>query len=218
MTAKKGLRRGTIGVLGALAIFSVLAVSTLSLVWAESGTIGSSGGTLSFADGSVSLNFKEGATSADTAVSYDALTDSTAPEGSAFGSQVFTLSATIDGVAQTMAQFVEITVKYTDADVVAAGGRDTDVQLYLYDSAFKTWNVDGSAIQDVVNQTITTNQTTLGSMAIVTAGPVVVAVVEEPATGGIAPGSALLIVLALLGGTLVFGGVRILNRNRMTAS
>jgi len=217
LTAKKGLRRGTIGVLGALAIFSVLAVSTLSLVWAESGTIGTSGGTLSFADGSVSLNFKEGATSADTAVSYDALTDSTAPEGSAFGSQVFTLSATIDGVAQTMAQFVEVTVKYTDADVVAAGGRDTDVQLYLYDSAFKTWNVDGSAIQDVVNQTITTNQTTLGSMAIVTAGPVV-AVVEEPATGGIAPGSALLIVLALLGGTLVFGGVRILNRSRMTAS
>ena len=217
MTAKKGLRRGTIGVLGALAIFSVLAVSTLSLVWAESGTIGSSGGTLSFADGSVSLNFKEGATSADTAISYDALTDSTAPEGSAFGSQVFTLSATIDGVAQTMAQFVEVTVKYTDADVVAAGGRDTDVKLYLYDSAFKTWNVDGSAIQDVVNQTITTNQTTLGSMAIVTAGPVV-AVVEEPATGGIAPGSALLIVLALLGGTLVFGGVRILNRSRMTAS
>ena len=217
MTAKKGLRRGTIGVLGALAIFSVLAVSTLSLVWAESGTIGTSGGTLSFADGSVSLNFKEGATSADTAISYDALTDSTAPEGSAFGSQVFTLSATIDGVAQTMAQFVEVTVKYNDADVVAAGGRDTDVQLYLYDSAFKTWNVDGSAIQDVVNQTITTNQTTLGSMAIVTAGPVV-AVVEEPATGGIAPGSALLIVLALLGGTLVFGGVRILNRSRMTAS
>ena len=217
MTAKKGLRRGTIGVLGALAIFSVLAVSTLSLVWAESGTIGASGGTLSFSDGDVSLNFTEGATSADTAISYDALTDSTAPAGTAFGSQVFTLSATIDGVAKTMAQFVSVTVKYTDADVVAGGGRNDAVQLYLYDSAFKSWNLDGSAIQDVVNQTITTNQTTLGSMAIVTTGAVAV-VVEEPATGGIAPSSALLVALALLGGTLVFGGVRILNRSRMTAS
>lgn len=219
MTAKKGLRRGTVGILGALAIFSVLAVSTLGVVWAESGTLGSSGGTLSFTDGGVSVKFPQGATSADTAVDYTALTDSTAPTGKHFGSQVFTLSATVAGAAKTMSQFVEVTVKYTDADVTAANGRDADVQLYLYDSAFKVWNLDASAIQDVVNKTITTNQLTLGSMALVTTGAAAVAeetvVVEAPATGGVAPGSLLLIALGVMGVVLVCGGARIVTRGRM---
>jgi len=217
LTAKKGLRRGTVGILGALAIFSVLAVSTLGVVWAESGILGSSGGTLSFSDGGVSVKFPQGATSADTSIDYTALTDSTAPTGKHFGSQVFTLSATVDGAAKTMSQFVEVTVKYTDADVTAAGGRDADVQLYLYDSAFKVWNVDGSAIQDVVNKTITTNQLTLGSMALVTAGATTTTeTVEEPATGGVAPGSLLLLALGVMGAALVCGGARIVTRSRMT--
>ena len=216
MTGKKGLR-SAIGILG---LIVALAALTLTVVWAqESMTVGSDGGTVSFDDGNVMVRVPEGASSGDISISYTAVAaedaPAMAPEGTAFGSRIFMLSVAPD---EDLKQLAEITVAYTEDDVAAAGGRDANVGLYIYDPAFSAWNLDSAAIPDVVNMTLTSNQTDLGvTMAIVAMPPE--GVVEEempemPETGGIAPGTGMLASLAVLGALLTLGGGYLYIRGR----
>ena len=141
-----------------------------------------------------------------------------APNGTLFGSQIFSLDVLdSNGVYQTtqsFSGFIQVTVPYTDADKAqASGGRDDNVDLYVYDAAFKRWNRDASAIQDVVNKSLTSSQTALGAagasgFAIVITPPAgaVPGGATPPAAGDIAPGSGLLIGIALAGAILILGG------------
>lgn len=216
MTGKKGLR-SAIGVLG---LIVALAALTLTVVWAqESMTVGSDGGTVSFDDGNVTVRVPEGAASGDITISYAAVAaedaPAMAPEGTSFGSRMFMLSVSPAGALK---QLAEITVAYTDDDVAAAGGRDANVALFIYDPAFDAWNQDSAAIPDVVNKTLTSNQTVLDvTMAIVAMPPEGVPVDETPVppeTGGIAPGTSLLAGIAVLGAILALGGGYLYVRGR----
>lgn len=215
MTGKKGLR-SAIGIVG---LIVALAALTLTVVWAqESMSVGSDGGTVSFDDGNVTIRVPEGAASGDISISYSAVAaedaPAEAPEGTSFGSRIFTLDVSPDGA---LAQLAEITVSYTEDDVTAAGGRDSNVALFIYDPAFGAWNQDQAAIPDVVNMTLTSNQTDLAVTMAVVAMPPADAVIEDPdmpVTGGIAPSASLLAAIAMLGAALALGGGYLYVRGR----
>ena len=211
MTGKKELR-SAIGVVG---LVVALAALTLTVVWAqESQTVGGDGGTLSFDDGNVMVRVPQGAASGDISISYAPVTIeeatelfAAAPEGTSFGSRIFALSVDPD---EALGQLAQITVSYTDEDVAAAGGRDSNVALYIYDPAFGAWNQDQAAIPDVVNRTLTSSQTNLSvTMAVVAMPPEGVmpeGTPTPPPTGDVAPGTSLLAGIAVLGALLALGG------------
>ena len=217
MTGKKGLR-SAIAVVG---LIVALAALTLTVVWAqESMTVGSDGGTVSFDDGNVMVRVPEGASAGDISISYAAVAaedaPAMAPEGGSFGSRIFMLSVDPD---EALEQLAEITVAYTADDVDAAGGRDDNVGLYIYDPAFSAWNLNSAAVRDYVNQTLTSTQTNLSvTMAIVNMPPEgVEPIVEEtmmPDTGDLAPGTSLLTGIAVLGALLALGGGYLYVRGR----
>lgn len=217
-----------------LLVFAMVLVSSTA-VWAQaaSETMVTSGGTLAFAGGAVTMSAPDGAVTSDMTASYTPLDAGTAPaaapEGMAFGSQVFSLAVSLDGVDQpafAFRQLVSVTVAYTDEDLaVAKGGRDDSISLYLYDSVGSSWLRLDAAIPDVVNNTITASITGPVTLALVvtpepapeptaepttepTATPVATATpaVVPPETGDIAPWSGLALALAAMGAALVLGG------------
>ena len=225
MTGKKELR-SAIGVVG---LIVALAALTLTVVWAqESQTVGTDGGTLSFDDGNVMVRVPQGAASGDISISYSAMTAeeaaealAAAPEGTIFGSRIFALSVDPDAALK---QLAEITVSYTGDDVDAAGGRDDNVGLYIYDPAFGAWNLNSAAVRDYVNQTLTSTQTNLSvTMAIIAmppegVEPIVEETMEMPETGGAAPGSSVLGGIAVLGTLLALGGGYLYIRGRRASA
>ena len=144
-----------------LTLVLMMGLSMTSLIWAD--TVGSTGGTISFASGDVSIEVPSAATSDDIEVTYTSLDNSSAPgaapEGQAFGSQIFELGVTKGGEAQSAYSFsrlVDVTVKYNDTDLAQAyGGRADHVNLYLWDANFGVWNLDVAASRDSVNNTLT---------------------------------------------------------------
>ena len=225
MTGKKELR-SAIGVVG---LVVALAALTLTVVWAqESQTVGTDGGTLSFDDGNVMVRVPQGAASGDISISYSAMTAeeaaealAAAPEGTIFGSRIFALSVDPDAALK---QLAEITVSYTGDDVDAAGGRDDNVGLYIYDPAFGAWNLNSAAVRDYVNQTLTSTQTNLSvTMAIIAmppegVEPIVEETMEMPETGGAAPGTGTLGGIAVLGTLLALGGGYLYIRGRRASA
>ena len=225
MTSKKELR-SAIGVVG---LIVALAALTLTVVWAqESQTVGTDGGTLSFDDGNVMVRVPQGAASGDISISYSAMTAeeaaealAAAPEDTIFGSRIFALSVDPDAALK---QLAEITVSYTADDVDAAGGRDDNVGLYIYDPAFGAWNLNSAAVRDYVNQTLTSTQTNLSvTMAIIAMPPEGIMLEETetpvmPETGDVAPGSSVLGGIAVLGALLALGGGYLYIRGRRASA
>ena len=222
MTGKKGLR-SAIGVVG---LVVALAALMLTVVWAqESQTVGSDGGTLSFDDGNVMVRVPQGAASGDISISYTAMmaeeAPAAAPEDTLFGSRIFALSVSPDAA---LAQLAEITVSYTEDDVAAAGGRDDNVGLYIYDPAFGAWNLNSAAVRDYVNQTLTSTQTNLSvTMAIIAMPPEGVEPEETetpmmPESGDVAPGTGLLTGIAVLGALLALSGGYLYIRGRRASA
>ena len=225
MTGKKELR-SAIGVVG---LVVALAALTLTVVWAqESQTVGTDGGTLSFDDGNVMVRVPQGAASGDISIAYAAVTAeeaeelfAAAPEGTTFGSRIFGLSVDPD---EALGQLAEITVSYTADDVAAAGGRDDNVGLYIYDPAFGAWNLNSAAVRDYVNQTLTSTQTNLSVTMAIIAMPPEGVVPEEtetpmvPETGDVAPGASLLAGIAVLGTLLALGGGYLYIRGRRASA
>ena len=218
MTGKKGLR-SAIGVVGLIA---ALAALTLTVVWAqESMTVGTDGGDLSFDDGNVMVKVPQGAATGDISITYTAIAaedaPAMAPEGTSFGSRIFMLGVDPDAA---LTQLAEITVAYTADDVAAAGDRDDNVGLYIYDPAFGAWNLNSAAVRDYVNQTLTSTQTNLSvTMAIINMPPEGVMPEETempdmPETGDVAPGTSLLAGIAVLGALLTLGGGYLYIRGR----
>lgn len=148
-----------------------------------------------------------------------------APAGLVLGSQVFSLAVMKSGVLQnnfSFSQFVSVTVKYSAADKAAAGGRDDNVALYIYDTASGSWIEIGSALPNVIDQTLTLSQQTLGTYAIVldtggvipapTAAPV--DTTTPPDTGDFGVSTGMMLALGLVGVFFVLGGGYMVARGR----
>ena len=203
-------------------VFSLL-FATASSVFAqaaETGTIQPGGGTISFAGGNVTVKAPDGATTTAVEITYGALTAATAPAaapaGLSFGSQIFSL-ATAGGVS--FKQFVEVTIKYTAADKAAAGGRDDNVALYIYDPAGGGWINIASALPNVIGQTFTLSQLTLGTYALILdAGtapvPTPTATTTPPDTGDFGVSTGVMLAMGLVGAFFVLGGGFMVARSR----
>ena len=214
--------RQSIAIRSLLTLTLVLSLlfATVSSVFAE--TIGAGGGTISFADGDVTVKAPDGATSTDVDVTYTALTAATAPaaapDGKAFGSQIFTL----DAGGKTFSQFVEVTIKYTAADKAAADGRDDNISVYQYDASSGTWIQNQSALPNVIDLTFTVSQQTLGTYALVldsgtaapapTTAPVDTTVPPDSGDFGVTTG--MMLAMGLVGLFFVLGGGFVVARGR----
>lgn len=207
-------------------VFSLLFATAGSVFAADhEGTIGSGGGTLSFGGGDVTVVAPDSATKSDVTVTYTALTAATAPasapDGKAFGSQVFTL----DAGGSSFSQFVSVTVKYSAADKATAGGRDDNIALYMYDTGSGAWIENQSALPNVIDQTLTASQLTLGTYALVLDGvveptpvpPTPVPPVDTttpPDTGDFGVTTGMMLAMGLVGGFFVLGGGFMVARGR----
>lgn len=208
-------------------VFSLLFATAGSVFAADhEGTIGSGGGTLSFGGGDVTVVAPDSATKSDVTVTYTALTAATAPasapDGKAFGSQVFTL----DAGGKTFSQFVSVTVKYSAADKATAGGRDDNIALYMYDTGSGAWIENQSALPNVIDQTLTASQQTLGTYALVldgvvkatpvppTPAPAPVDTTTPPDTGDFGVTTGMMLAMGLVGGFFVLGGGFMVARGR----
>ena len=202
-----------------LTLVFALLFATASSVFAE--TIGSGGGTISFAGGDVTVKAPDGATSSDVNVTYTALTAATAPaaapDGLAFGSQIFTL----DAGGKTFSRFVEVTIKYTADDKAAADGRDDNISVYQYDSASGSWIQNQSALPNMIDRTFTISQQTLGTYALALDSGSAPAATTAPAdtttppdTGDFGVTTGMMLAMGLVGAFFVLGGGFIVARGR----
>ncbi len=198
-------------------VFSLLFATASSVFAAEVGTVQPGGGTITFGGGDVTVKAPDGATTTAVDVTYTALTSSTAPAaapaGLAFGSQIFSLAAAGN---VTFKQFVEVTVKYTAADKAAAGGRDDNVALYTYDAAGGSWIEIASALPNVIGQTFTLSQLTLGTYALVLDAGVAAPgdTTTSPDTGDFGVTTGMMLAMGLVGAFFVLGGGFIVARGR----
>jgi len=207
-------------------VFSLLFATASSIFAADHvGTIGAGGGTLTFDGGDVVVKAPDGATSSDVSITYTDLSAATAPaaapDGKAFGSQIFTL----DAAGKAFSQFLTVTVKYTAADKAAAGGRDDNVSVYQYDSASGTWILNQSALPNVIDRTFTVSQQTLGTYALVldsgsapapTTAPTTAPVdtTTPPDSGDFGVTTGMMLAMGLVGAFFVLGGGFMVARGR----
>jgi hypothetical protein len=194
----------------------MMCLSMTSLIWADS--VGTTGGTVSFASGDVTVEVPSAAISEDIEITYSALditsAPGAAPEGKTFGSQIFELGVTKGGEAQSLYSFsrlVGVTVKYSDADLAQAyNGRGDHINLYLWDANFGVWNLDVAASRDPVNNTLTSRQEVLVPIAVVVSSASILA----PSTGDYGVSNSLLALLLVVGLLSIFGGSYLLSRGR----
>lgn len=210
-----------------LALSLLFATASSVLADGHEGTLPASGGTVEFASG-VSIKTPDGASSSDVMVTYTALEGDDipgpAPEGKALGSSVFTL----DTGGATFSLLAEVTIPFTADDVAAAkNGRSDNVGVALWDSVGESW-IELYPIRDILNNTLTVSQQSLGTYAILVTLPDVLPPtptptpppptptpnVEDPDTGDFGVSNGMMMALALLGVIFLMGGGYVLARSR----
>jgi len=200
-----------------------LTIFTFSIVLgqAASGSAGSTGGTVEFAGGDVTVKLSSGAVKETVSVDYTPLDSATAPApapaGVVFGSQIFQLGVSVDSVvkdAYAFGRLVDVTVKYSADDLAQAyGGRRDHVSLYIYDSAFGVWNEDTAAIRDVVGDSLTSRQSVLGTYALM----VDPSAAQAPATGDLGLSSNMALIAGVLALMSMVSGAYLLQTRRSRA-
>jgi hypothetical protein len=212
-----------------LALSLLFATASSVLADGHEGTLPASGGTITF-DSGVSVKAPDGASRSDVTVTYAALAEDAvpgdAPEGTMLGSMIFTL----DAGGATFSQFVEVTIPFTADDLAAGGGRADNVGVSSWDAVSGSW-IELYPIRDIINNTLTISQQSLGTYAIVVTPPsedappvptpTPAATAEAtpeatpPPTGGIGVSNGMMMGLALLGMLFLVGGGYVVVRNRV---
>lgn len=160
--------------------------------------IPAAGGVVQTADGRVSTTFAAGAYDGDATLTILEVSSSVAPEppeGYTIGSVCFTVEAT-DGTGRVITSLVRpatITMKYTPADLSAAGKSGGNLKLAYYTTATGKWTIVNTSFNDT-NQTLSATTTHFSTWAILVKAP----------SGGLAWWAKALIVLA---GLVVVGVV-----------
>lgn len=207
-----------------------LLFATASSVFADGheGTLPASGGTVEF-DSGVTIKTPDGASSSDVTVTYAALEGDAIPGEAAEGTMLGSLVFTLDAGGATFDQFAEVTIPFTADDVAAAKDARTDnVGVSSWDEVSGSW-IALFPIRDILNNTLTVSQQSLGTYAVVITlpdepveeppepTPMATETPDEPdtpATGGFGVSNSLMMGLALLGALFLMGGGYVLARNR----
>lgn len=157
------------------------------------------GGVIQTADGRVLTTFPSGAYTGDatlTILEVSASTAPKAPEGYRIGSACYDVQAT-DGTGRLITSLVRpatITMKYTAADLSAAGSNGANLKLAYYSAATGRWTIESGTAFNDTNKTLSATTTHFSTWAIL--------VKSQP--GGLAWwAKALIIVGALLGAVIV---------------
>lgn len=264
MSKSRGIKkRATFGILVSVLVMLALVAGTWSIALAappaqtpvpptatptptpiptESANLTTAGGTLTFGKGAVVLKALDQTVTSTVEVRYTPSTaakpPAPAPTGRAFGSQIFSLEVYKDGKLQSdfkYSRLVEMTIKYTAADVDAALNKNLNqIDLRIWDAAFKQW-IAIPFVRDQVGLAFISNQEGVGTYAItlqpgtptptptplVTPTPTRPAATPRPPTptavvpraGDVAPGSGMLMGFMVGALVLVLGGGYLLVRS-----
>ena len=158
---------------------------------------------------------------------------SPAPEGLSFASTVFELSVLdLTGQEATDTSFrrpIKITVQYTDADVLAAGGNPGRLVIYKYDELLSAWT-PLTTIFDPVAKTVTAQVSRLSFFALMGGEPLPTptptpvppgeaaptATLVPPAPGDVAPSSGLLLGMLIAAFILIGAGSYYMRQRNQT--
>jgi PKD repeat protein len=128
------------------------------------------GGTAQTGDGNIVAVFPAGAATGEVTTTIEQISPSSAekaPEGFKLGTSCFTIEA-VDGTGKAIVMFsrqVTVTVKYSDEDVAAAGGKPKNLVLAYYNNATGEWNVLETSL-NTIDKTLTVTTTHLSTWAI----------------------------------------------------
>ncbi len=151
------------------------------------------GGVIQTADGRVLTTFPAGAYNGDatlTILEVSASAVPKAPDGYKIGSACFTVEATdaTGGIITSLARPATITMKYTSADLSAAGRNGANLKLAFYTSSTGKWTIVSETAFNDASQTLSATTTHFSTWAIL--------VKSQP--GGLTWWAKTLIILAAL--------------------
>jgi len=113
------------------------------------GIVAPEGGAVTTTDGRVTLQFAEGAFTADAVVTIEPIACGAAPEGFRIGDTCFRIQATVDsGSVSVLGAAMTICVEYSDADLAIAGGDLNLLSLTYYDATAGEYVVLDSTVDD----------------------------------------------------------------------
>jgi PKD repeat protein len=175
--------------------------------------LSSSGATVETADRQVSTEFPSGAVPGTAMVSIERTTTSGLPDmpgGFTIGDTCFEILALDDSGSEiaTLSQPATITVKYSEADVAAAGGDPKNLVLAYWDEAAGRWEVLKTTV-DTANMTLSVSTTHLSTGAVLAK--------TTPASNALRPWlwAVIGVVAALTAGTVAYLTSRRLATQRM---
>jgi hypothetical protein len=165
-------------------------------------------GVLATPDRRVSINFPAGSVFSDTDVTLLPLAKDEVPSASP-GITAASTAFKVDGITGLLAKDATVTVKYTSADLDAAGSDVSKLAIARYDDAFSNWTVLPTTL-DRNALTLTSNTNRFGTLAVVVASAASSGGTSSTSGTG-KPGLALnpIIAFAALGFTIMFVGFRI---------
>jgi len=161
---------------------------------------------LASSDGRISVNFPSGAVLSDVAVTLKPLSLNqlpALPEGAKAGGTSFR----IEGLSGLLSKDATISVKYSDADLSAAGGDASKLVLARYDTPDNKWSLLPTNVnKDTTTLSATTNR--FGSWAVMASTGGVPAAAGSQKTGGFLPLNITTVIVSL-GVMVVIIGVRV---------
>ena len=154
------------------------------------------------------------------------------PNGLNYGNTLFELTILDPSGSRIhdyrFATTIAITVKYTEDDVLVAGGNPADLVLQKYDTAFQRWTALGTTFNPAA-KTVTAKVSSLSLFAFIGSGlpripdptsvatsipATATATLLLPTPGDVVPGFGLLIGMLIAAATLVAAGAYYLGKSR----
>jgi len=161
---------------------------------------------LASADGRIRADFPAGAVISDATVTLkpQILTElPTLPQGVVAGGTCFK----IDGLSGLLSKDATLTVKYSDADLRAAGGDTSKLVLARYDAPDNKWTMmDTSVNKDAASLSVSTNRFSIWAVVVSSGGGSTTQTSQTP--GGFLPPS-IVTVLGALGVAIAIIGLRL---------
>ena len=124
------------------------------------------GGTVTTEDGRGSFEFHDGAFSGEAHIVIERVPCGSAPQGFQMGDTCFRVRAMVNGQeVSELGADVTICIKYSSADLAAAGGEPTDLRLSYYDEETDEWQVLSTSV-DTANGTACATTSHLSDWAV----------------------------------------------------
>ena len=144
-------------------------------------------------EGTITLVFPAGAVSSDTSIIVKRLSEDETPptrSGYRYGDTRFSVEG-----ADNLEKEVTICIKYTDADLAAAGGDPDKLALFYYDEAIEEWVIVDTTV-DTSAQTLTATTTHFSKWSVMGEG--VATSTGFPLWGGVLLGIAGMLAIVMI--------------------